>query len=458
VTTEDTHDQEALQAQLDQSRARLDGLLRDLHTVDAELEGLSFEREQYQLLQQVCGGLEKLSGLGGAGLFWDGEPGVGNGDYHLRIVRDRIDEFELRLGEIEKTRQGLMDQVRLAQDDADLIEDDVFEAKRQEEIKKLEWVVERDIDPLPDRETIMPWSRGGEDDDRFRKSLASSLLAALLLGLLFPLIDLPIPERWKTIEVPERLASLIREEQPPPPPPKQEITAPEETVPEASEEKTPQIVEEKTPTTSPEPAPKANVETKGILAFRDQFSGLKEKDPTSRLGAQAQIDRSGELAAGRPQRAMVATQAPGSSGGINIAALSRNTVGGGGGELEGVETQRATSAIGSIGASDRPLSGGPGLGRTDEEIQIVFDRHKSALYRLYNRELRRDPTLKGQMVLRFTIETDGSVSLCELKSTDMNAPKLSSQVVGRVKTFDFGAKEGVPAITILYPIDFLPAT
>jgi hypothetical protein len=30
-------------------------------------------------------------------------------------------------------------------------------------------------------------------------------------------------------------------------------------------------------------------------------------------------------------------------------------------------------------------------------------------------------------------------------------------VVERVKTFDFGAKE-VPAITILYPIDFLPAT
>jgi hypothetical protein len=47
--------------------------------------------------------------------------------------------------------------------------------------------------------------------------------------------------------------------------------------------------------------------------------------------------------------------------------------------------------------------------------------------------------------------------LCELQSSDMKAPKLSSQVVGRVKTFDFGAKEGVAAITILYPIDFLPA-
>jgi hypothetical protein len=98
------------------------------------------------------------------------------------------------------------------------------------------------------------------------------------------------------------------------------------------------------------------------------------------------------------------------------------------------------------------------LGRTDEEIQIVFDRYKAALYRLYNRELRSDPTLKGQMILRLTIEPDGSVSLCQLQASDMKAPQLAAQVVERVGTFDFGAKEGIVAVTILYPIDFLPAT
>jgi hypothetical protein len=46
--------------------------------------------------------------------------------------------------------------------------------------------------------------------------------------------------------------------------------------------------------------------------------------------------------------------------------------------------------------------------------------------------------------------------MCELTSTDMKAPELTAQVVERVKGFDFGAK-AVPAITILYPIDFLPA-
>jgi hypothetical protein len=60
------------------------------------------------------------------------------------------------------------------------------------------------------------------------------------------------------------------------------------------------------------------------------------------------------------------------------------------------------------------------------------------------------------MVLRLTIEPNGSVSFCQLHSTDMRAPELVAQVVDRVRAFDFGAKE-VPAITIVYPIDFLPA-
>ena len=47
--------------------------------------------------------------------------------------------------------------------------------------------------------------------------------------------------------------------------------------------------------------------------------------------------------------------------------------------------------------------------------------------------------------------------MCELKSTDMDAPDLAGQVVNRVKTINFGAKEGVQAVTIVYPIDFLPA-
>ena len=112
---------------------------------------------------------------------------------------------------------------------------------------------------------------------------------------------------------------------------------------------------------------------------------------------------------------------------------------------------------GGGGGAGRPLAGAGGVaGRTDEEIQIVFDRYKASLYRLYNRELRNIPTLRGQMVLKLTIEPNGSVSFLQLQSTDMDAPNLVAQVLERIRTFDFGAKD-VAAITIVYPIDFLPA-
>jgi hypothetical protein len=211
------------------------------------------------------------------------------------------------------------------------------------------------------------------------------------------------------------------------------------------------------PAATQEPQPEVLGPEQGILAFREKLESFKEAPIVSRLGSQARINSDNSSA--RPERSMLTSNAPGSSGGIQLAALSRGLGGNGGNErgaIQGAALTRASSSINAIAPAQRPLSGGVGASRTDEEIQIVFDRHKSALYRLYNKELRKDPTLQGKMILRLTIEPDGSVTFCELQSTDMNAPELSAQVVGRVRTFDFGAKE-VPAITIVYPIDFLPA-
>jgi hypothetical protein len=213
-------------------------------------------------------------------------------------------------------------------------------------------------------------------------------------------------------------------------------------------------------------APQKQVTQAGILAFRDQFASLAKDEVAPRLGADARYGDADDVSKGLlPTRSMLTTNAPGSSGGINLGSLSRNVGGGGqggpggGGGIQGVPVGRATSAIASIGGGgggDRPRArGGQAATRTDEEIQIVFDRYKASFYRLYNRELRHDPTLQGQMVLRLTIEPDGSVSMCRLQSSDMDAPELAAQVVDRVRKINFGAKD-VAALTIVYPIDFLP--
>ena len=445
------HDEQALRARLEQANENLDGLVQDLHAVDDKLEALSRDRHQYRLLDQVCGALEELSGLGAGGLFWDARAAGGDGDEHVRLVRGRVDVFQKRVDEIESRRQEVLDEIQLQQESADFLEDDLYELKRREEERKLEWVIEREIAPLPARVAIMPWTRAGEEEDRFRKTLMASLLLSTLLGLLLPMIQLPLPDPWEVTEVPERWTRLIRDELPPPAPPVQQPTKPEEVEPDPEE---PLLAEE----TVPKKTPEKTAESKGILAFREKFSELAASKAPTGLGSAARITSSADAELGRPARNMVATQAPGSSGGINLASLSRGIGGGNGQDMQGVQVTRVTSSIGGVAGEDRPLSKGLAPGRTDEEIQIVFDRHKAALYRLYNRELRRDPTLKGQMVLRIRIEPDGSVSLCQLQSSDMKAPQLASQVVGRVKAFDFGAKEGVSTITILYPIDFLPAT
>jgi len=450
-------DEQALLAQLGAARERLDGLAGDLRSVDTELEGLSKERQQYRLLGEACTALEALSVAGAGGLFW-GEADAADGEAHLRQVQHRVEIFDARVGEIEGRRQQISQQIRREQENTEFIEDDLYELRLEEEKRKLEWVIERDGD-LPARASVMAWTRGGEEDERFRRSLGATLLAALLIGVLLPLIDLPLPEPGEPIDVPERLARLIEQQRPLPPAPPPAVQEPTQPKPEEPEPVEHTVAESEPTASKPHESPKPSTQSKGILAFREKFSGLAATQAATRLGSNARIRSSGEAASGRPQRSMVATQAPGSSGGINLASLSRDVGGGGGDSIEGVQVTRATSSIGSgNGTADRPRSGGPGLGRTDEEIQIVFDRHKAALYRLYNRELRRDPTLKGQMVLRVRIEPDGSVSLSELHSTDMDAPQLAARVVDRVRTFDFGAKEGISTVTILYPIDFLPAT
>jgi uncharacterized membrane protein YgcG len=220
------------------------------------------------------------------------------------------------------------------------------------------------------------------------------------------------------------------------------------------------------------PQPQPNVGKAGILAFKDKFASLAQDKLAPRLGADAQYGAADDV--GRPSSlSTLATNTPGSSGGIDVGSLNHSVGGGGGrgggggggaggtgsgGAGGGIPIAHATSSIAAIGGGDRPKArSGPGASRTDEEIQIVFDRYKSAFYRLYNRELRNNPALQGKMVLRLTIEADGSVSMCTLQSTDMNAPDLATQVVNRVRTINFGAKEGVQAVTIVYPIDFLPA-
>jgi hypothetical protein len=453
-------EQRQLLNELARTRTRLAALTHDLREADSQLEVLAPQRRQHQLAIEACASLEKLAEEGGSALFWGKDKSAEQAARHVENVRGRLQAFNDRVSEIEAHRADVLQHMKVQSDLVDAIEHALFEAQDEEERLKYEWEIERELVEEP-RKLIMPWARDGADDKRFKKSAMIALIATVIFTGIISQITLPPLIAQDGTQVPERVVRLLMEEKPTPPPPPREQPKPQvrEKPAEKPVEKPVRMarVEEKIPEVTP---PEPIVEEQGILAFREKLASAKEDQVVGRLGAQARIDNA-DFNSGRAQRSMLTTSAPGSSGGINLASISRG-VGGGNGDgrgMAGVQVTRASSAIAAVGTpgGDRPVAGDSGIaGRTDEEIQIVFDRYKAALYRLYNKELRKDPTLRGQVILKLTIEPDGSVSLCELTSTDMQAPELTAQVVERVKGFDFGAK-AVPAITILYPIDFLPA-
>ena len=165
---------------------------------------------------------------------------------------------------------------------------------------------------------------------------------------------------------------------------------------------------------------------------------------------------------------------PGGSGGINTAAYSRNTGGGGlAGRattlVEGVAGGGGGGGAGGGGGGGKGAgTGGPGGGgslhkgnsgkalRSIEEIKLVFERNKGAIYAIYNRALREDPSLQGKVVVELKISPAGQVVDCRVVSSELKASELEGKLLARIRQFDFGAKD-VDQMVVTWPVDFLPS-
>lgn len=423
---------------IEKARKRLLKLEKSLQNATEELGDTTSLRERFDVLGELCVSLERLEELGGSDLFWGEKAGEVDTPAYINELRDRLGGYEKSVVDLQQKCDGIRNDIRNENNKISVSQEDILVLKEQEERKASEFVVERDPTILPFRPMVMPWTAQSKDEKRLRRYLAIALLYSVLVMLVVPMIDLPVPEKKEKVKIPERLAKLLKKEKPKP-----------------KVEKTDQSINKKSTPTEKKIARK-KAESAGLLAFKDDFTKLMSEVSEANLGASADISNSGQKS-NQAARNLVVAKAS-NVGGINSASLSRNTGGAGSKMAGGIQFSRIESSIGIDGDSaDRPTgSGAPP--RTDEDIQIIFDRYKGALYRIYQRELRKDPSLRGNMVLRIVIAPDGSVTLCKVESTDMNSPSLSAKIVARVKKFQFGKKEGAPKMTILYPIDFLPAT
>ena len=461
-----------LNAQIDQTRQRHGVLEGELRVVAAELEAFSADQQRFAALRDVCNTLDALGELGADRLFWEGL--LPEGTYvagHLHRLREHIAGFEEEIRGTQEKHAALQKQCNRCLDELNILYDEVHHAHAREERRQDEYVIEREISPIPGRTMIMPWSKESESERRFRRALLVALSLFLFFGTLIPLLHLPVPERPAVVVVPKRLASMLKKV-PPKPEPVQERHKEAKKLAK-NHEKAPE--KQRQPEARPQativetPAARKTAESTGVLAFKESFKDLMDETPVARLGAEARLNDQSAAMAGQAQasRSLVSMPASGgSSGGINNAGVSRNlgsggsgsgNGSGGGNRLGGVGVAHVESTVAGLAEEARPLSTGTGPARTDEEIQIVFDKYKATLYRIYNAELRKNPTLRGKMIMLITIEPGGEVSACSVLSTDLASPELVVQIVDRVKKFNFGPKEKVPTTSIKYPIDFLPA-
>ena len=315
----------------------------------------------------------------------------------------------------------------------------------------------------------LPWTTSVEQEERFRRQLLICLGASLVVALL--LSFLPVPERdpSELEEIPERYARLLIEQEAPPPPPPPPVVQ-EEPEPELPAEPEPeQVVEELVepepipePEPEPEPEPvdvvaeaRARASVAGLLPFAEELASLRDAELSETLESN---DLAGAVAEAAPvnDRSLITSNVGASSGGINTAALSRNTGGSGIGTRTTTVVESPVEGLGPAGGAVTRTGPSDLASRSREEIERVFDRNKGAIYALYNRALRANPTLQGKVVLRLTIMPDGTVSSCEIESSELGDPELEERLVQRILLFQFEPKD-VETVTTTKPIDFFPA-
>jgi protein TonB len=301
----------------------------------------------------------------------------------------------------------------------------------------------------------MDWGVANDDDLRFRRLVRNNLLAALLLGILVPLLPVP-PVEHPVAEQPEQLATVVFEKEivPPPPPPKPIERKPEPLPKKVEEPKpAPKPVHKQAVKPVPQPTAREKAERAGLLAMSDALSDLRDNSVATSF-RNTRLTQGGG-AERHVERAILTAGTTRGSGGIRTSGLSRDT---GGSALAGRSTARVHSPAGNAGGG---RVGGKGrgdksAGRSIEEIQMVFDRHKGSIYSVYNRALRSNPSLQGKVVLKLTIAPSGKVTACSIVSSELGDAALGHKIISRVKMFDFGARD-VTEVTITYPIEFLPA-
>ena len=298
---------------------------------------------------------------------------------------------------------------------------------------------------------ILPWEVDELETSRFRKILISFLVVSILLSAIIPFLHVDKNDRNRVTTIPPRLVKMVLEQkkvvEPPPPPEVKE----EEPEPEPEEEK-PKEEEKKPEEPKPEEKKTAKEVAKKHIAVFDALADLRDPDDMEDLKKNKSMSNDTGKAA-EVTRSLITKKATQGSGGIKVATASRSS---GTGALAGQNTTKVESDIGDAVENTKRRTKSGNLKRSTENIQLAFEKHKPAIFALYHRALRKDPSLQGRVNFRLTILADGSVSKCTIESSELNNAALEKRLVARIKRIKFGALD-VATWNDTYLINFFPS-
>jgi len=302
----------------------------------------------------------------------------------------------------------------------------------------------------------LPWTPSDDEQRRVRRVLGAVLGLFIGFGIVIPLL----PDKPRTPAMapamPERIVEFILQQPKPLPKP---VEVPKVEVPKVEVPKVETRVERPVPApvtqAEPRPDPRKKAAASGLLALSDQLAELRDMDVKTNVDAKSLNAGAGERT--RVDRSILTAKAGTGSGGIAVGEVSKG-FGGGSTGLKGHATAKVSSATTESGAAPEAQRSGKSAkaARTREEIELVFDKNKSAIYSLYSRALRENPALQGKVVLEVTIAPTGEVTECRVISSELGDPELERKLVARVKMFRFDDRD-VATMTTTKPIEFFPA-
>ncbi|WP_372999546.1 AgmX/PglI C-terminal domain-containing protein [Marinobacter sp.] len=320
----------------------------------------------------------------------------------------------------------------------------------------------------------LPWNQ--ERGERKRLLAAAVVVVPLFLAFAgyVSWIELPERDRQEQEALPPQLAKLIIEKKEPPKPvlpepPKPEEKPVEQAKPEpepeplqepvvAEPEPEPKVAEKPEPKPEPKPEEVAKAREKakntGILAMGNELKKLSSLAESVKLDgpvantAEPIARKTGDTLASR-------ATASAKSSGVNDEALNREARQVALAERQRAEVAEAERVAAAKEQARKAQQETAARTRSKEELRRTMDANKSAIYSIYNRELRRKPSLQGSITPELVIEPNGAVSSCSVVESTLNEPSLESKICNRLRLVDFGARPGVDQTKIRYPIELL---